>query len=290
MNLISFVCATLLLVSVDSKNVNVCNEELCIVRYLEVRNAINSSIAQELGNIECDNCETGIVNILRIFRAKFNKEIRDRLTVDDNETCILNLFEEHEIFTLYLKGFTHRSLELSQVKRSFKETAAESTAKILWPVQMYGACAVQMYGSILNGTVNSFRLAKSRNLNETLYKCLKKHAFDEKIIDLEEFNVPEINATHCQLLLKDFNDILTKITDFDETETIYGLSSVNADKCIFRGSLEEKFALLIAMFGLAFKLDLTEEQELKVRYELVKAMKMNVNFLLTCLQKMLREN
>lgn len=252
----------------------------CIVNYLRDEKVLMLANFEHHPNENCDN-------LMRNITITFNNDIITQLQVEDNKTCINELFKQYRIFDVYLKGLLYHSFNLTRVADFVKE-ASETTNDILQAMKSL-CSAEERYGKIFNESLDSRHENVDDIVDSSTLLCVKKYYIDNLIIDPCEFNidVPAIHASNCEEIVKELDDSASHGLGIDETSTLYGLPSVEVQNCNNKKFIDEKVLLKLASFDVATKLDLTEVQESKLRNDYVKWMTANVRFLLECIEKLM---
>lgn len=281
MNSLTFI---LILASVNFGTSENSTEIECIVSYLNDAHVLKSADFVNLtNNKKNENCDS----FVNFFMITFNNSITTQLQKDDNKTCIHDLLIQHRIFDFYLKGLVYHTFNLTLVLDFYKE-ASETTSDILKAIQSL-CTAEERYGKIFDESL----IARNENIHDIVDSstqlCVKKYYLENKILDPSEYNidVSAIHATNCEEIVMELDDVASHGLDIEKDSTLYGLPSVDVQKCNNRKFVDEKVLLKLASFNVAIRLDLSKEQEKNLKSDYINWMTANVRFLLKCLERLM---
>lgn len=206
----------------------------CIVNYLKDEKVLKLANFEHHPNENCDI-------IMRNITITFNNDIITQLQVEDNKTCINELFKQHRIFDFYLKGLVYHFFNLTRVADFIKE-ASETTNDILQAIKSL-CSAEERYGKIFNESLDSRHENVDGIVDSSTQLCVKKYYFENLIIDPCEYNIdgPAIHASNCEEIVKELDDSASHGLGIDETSTLYGLPSVEVQNAITRNLLMKRF-------------------------------------------------
>jgi hypothetical protein len=256
-------------------------EKTCIASYLKSMDMLESGFDVSNYSTECD----GIVDKRKM---DFEKDIMVRLTAEDDQRCILRLFNDYKINLLYLKGLTYFNYNKTLASNYYVETS-ETTGDILNAVK--SVCgADEKYGIEFDHSFVSRDEAKRNAKNAHFQECLKKYFFENKILDASEFhvNVDELNESNCEEIVEEIESSVN--IDVDDSALFYGLSSMKSQTCVNGRIRDEKVLQKITSFGVTVLLDLNETQINSLRIKYIDVMSKNVKILLECLSTLLNIN
>jgi hypothetical protein len=253
----------------------------CFIKHLKDINAFNSSIEVEETSWPQEFCK----KVVTSFSKEFKKDIIAQLDPNDNKNCIIALFNEYNIASIYLKGFVYSALNVTRVL-NFEQESKETTSDVIHAARTI-CTARQRYGKVFNESLEN---KDALGLHDSsTQECIKKYYFDKKIILPEDFgiDVATIKEKDCEEIYKELGDSALNSPDVVASSTFYGLPSSQAQECSNKKFVEGNILLKISSFDIAIRFDLNEDQRLKLLDDYIVTMTSNIRFLLECLQKLL---
>lgn len=252
----------------------------CLVIYLNKLNLLDpffGDIPKEYPNY-CDS-------VIKTRKDTFDRDIFARLTAEDDQSCIIEKFNRYKIHNLFLKGKIYVEYRKTAIKNFTKE-ASESTADILQQIKQI-CTADKLFGMEFNNSLKHREKSRPAAKNLPIQNCLKKYFFEKKILDATEFevDVSSIDATDCEEIYNELESAAPD--DIEPNSLVYGLPSFRSQKCFFDKLQSENHLLRMASFGVALYMDLNTELIEKLRTRFIETRKLNLTFLLECLEKVM---
>lgn len=233
---------------------------------------------------DADKCD----KILRDYAADFRNDIISRLKAEDDQTCILRIFDAHNITALYLKGLAQH-LRLNKLNQSAYEDDVDESKHALLNAAKVLCTADNKYSEDFNEYFRSSHIRTRNKTSESSHTelCAKKYFIESKIIDVNEYNidVPSINASSCAEAVAELNEAFQVNEEDPALNTFFGLSAVDAQKCTNEKFAEEKIFQKLYSFQIIIKFDLTPEQVDQLRLKYIKWMTSSIRFLLECVKE-----
>lgn len=231
---------------------------------------------------DADFCE----KIFQNFSAEFTTDIIDRLTNQDNHTCIMKTFDYYNINALYLRGLIKHLYHNRPENDAYEDDVDESKHALLKAVKVL-CSADKKFGNDFDRNFNSSKNQHNSSENSHSELCIKKYFIDQKIIDPIAYNInPLIIATSCVQEFADLEESFQILDDEDaRINTFFGLSAVNAQKCTKVKFAEERVLQNIYSLQIVEKLVLTQLQVEELRSKYIRLMTSSVKFLLDCIKE-----
>lgn len=215
---------------------------------------------------------------------EFKDDILARMTPEDNEECILGVFDQYNITELFLKGLEQHIRTGRPSKIAYETDVDESTFAFFKSAKVLCTADSTFRAGFDEFFDQSHKVPSEDDAEE---RCLKKYFIDKGIINPLEYNidVASIHAVNCEQTIKNLEDSFNVRDDDDDHNTFFGLSAVKAFKCVTNKYAEEKTLQKIHSIQTLIKLDLTDAQKAKLKNDNVKWMTSSVRFLLECISE-----
>lgn len=217
--------------------------------------------------------------------TEFRKDIVALMTAEDDQKCILNVFDHYNITELFLKGLEHHLKSNEPNIDAYETDVDESTSALLKSAKVL--CTAdstfrENFDEFFNMSVKHPGADES---NED--RCVKKYFIDSNLFDPSEYNVDvsSINANNCEEIVKGLEESFNMKDDDEAANTFYGLSAVKAFKCASDKYAEHKVVQNLYLLQVLVKLDLSQKQINNLRDNYVKWMTSSVRFLLECIKE-----
>lgn len=278
MNLFSVIC---LLFAIDLTRSELVKEVQCFIKHLKEINAFDTTIEVAETAWPAEFCQ----KVVASFSKEFRKDIIDQLDPTDNKNCIIALFNNFNIASIYLKGFVYSALNVTRIL-NFEQESKETTHDVINAARTI-CTARQRYGQIFNESLEN---KDALGLHDSsTQECIKKYYFEKKIILPEDFgiDVASIKEKDCEEIYKELGESALNTPDVIASSTFYGLPSTASQECSNKKFVEGNVLLKISSFDIAIRFDLTEDQRAKLLDDYIVTMTANIRFLLECLQKLL---
>lgn len=236
-------------------------------------------------NEEAEFCE----KIFQNFTTEFSNDIKERLTVKDNLTCILQSFNYYNISSLYLRGLTKHliSNRSHDENDAYEDDVDESINALLKAVKVL-CTADRIYGNDFDTYFNSSRHQNNSMKGSLSELCIKKYFVDKKIVNptLYSINPLLINVVNCSEIVLDLERMfeIPKDEDFKKN-TFFGLSAANAQICTKEKFTEEHVLENVYWLKFVETMVLTQQQIDELRSKYIKLMTSSVKFLLLCIKE-----
>ncbi|CRL04350.1 CLUMA_CG017443, isoform A [Clunio marinus] len=224
------------------------------------------------------------LKVIRKHSKEFKSNVATRLSLDSSKTCVLNVLEEHDIVQIYLKGLAQHRCHPTLEQSSYEEDVDESIDALLKAAK--GVCTANDTHTQAFNHYLSHREKPSEADHDEL--CAIKFFVDDKIIDAAAYNIDEstLNIEGCQSFIEDLKkSFKLEGDDHPESNTFFGLSAVNAQKCVTSKFKEEKVFEKLFAFSYIINFELTQSQIENLRYDYIKWMTSSVRFLFECMKE-----
>lgn len=227
------------------------------------------------------NTEGEYASVAANLSTEFLKNVKSRLNDEDNESCVMKVFDDHNIIRLYLRGFNdHMKNRTEKYDEDVEESidAFVNAAKVICiPREKLN----QDFEELFNET----SLPEVSNHD----KCVQKYFIDEKLINASDFNltISGVNTSYCEEIVNEIKENISMFEDAEEsTNTFFGLSATKAHECSslkFKdGRVMERIFLfqIIGSFGVV-----SNEKKEELRSNYIETRTSSVRFLLDCIKE-----
>lgn len=235
---------------------------------------IESFVGQK--STESSECETVVGKLTTDFEAR----VKNQLTADDNQTCIMKVFDDYKISQLYLRGFAN---QLRNPVEKYVEDVDESIDALMNAAKVI--CIDQ--ATFSSDFDQLFNIAKTSEPSMP-EKCVLKYFIDENVIDEKNFNMnlSNLNETLCKGTVKELKENFSLLSDEDESSnTFFGLSASKAQVCTNQKFKEFKVVEKIFSFQIMSsygEIEIAQKEKLRLKY--IDARTSSVKFLFECMK------
>lgn len=237
---------------------------------------IDSFLSQPSGS-SSEECE----KVVEKLSTEFIDSVKSDLGPEDNQTCILDLFENFQVTRLYLRGLlSHITNSIDKYDEDVEESkdALVNAAKVLCTSN---SRFDKDFNELFNGT-------KVNETNE-YEKCLQKFFIDEQSINENDFkfNSTDFNQANCDQTYEELRKNFSIDDDEDEkANTFFGLPASKAQQCTSQKFSEFRVMQKIFSFQIiASYWEVTEDQKENLRGKYVDARTSSVKYLFECLKE-----
>lgn len=232
-------------------------------------------------NVLAQNIEEELASVAANLSSEFIKNVKSRLNDEDDEPCVMRVFDEHNIVRLYLRGFNdHMKNRTEKYDEDVEESidAFVNAAKVICIPKIK---LDQDFDELFNET----SLPEVSNHD----KCVQKYFIDEKLIDASDFNlnISGVNTSYCEEIVSEIKENISMFEDAEEsTNTFFGLSATKAHECSSQkfkaGRVMERIFLfqIIGSFG-----EVNDEKKEVLRSKYIETRTSSVRFLLDCIKE-----
>lgn len=254
----------------------------CVVKYLKDKSVLSSTFASVLEPQSEEHC----YKIVDDLKSAFDRDVIADLKAEADQICVSKLFHDYKVSDFFLKGFVYHFLNLGSIS-DFKNEAFESTRDTL-KAALAICSAEEKYGKMFDEALKHRGDEKVSIVDDSSQQCIIKYYFEMQILNVSEFNFDDstINATNCEEIYKSLDDSAGHGIYVDESLTIYGLPSIDVQRCSNKQFIDEKVLLKLTSFEVAINLNQSELNLKKLRSEYIQWNTANLRFLLGCLEKL----
>ena len=207
-------------------------------------------------------CKTFIQN----FTADFKQDVMARLKAEDHQNCIVKAIDEYKIVDFFLKGFAE-DLKSNFTEDEVYQEILEVYKKNYIEAAKFICLTDVQWKSIFDTEVSYFKhIAKEEKHSEK--RCKQIYFIKNNFINPADFNidVATFNATNCSHVFKEIErKFRVSEENLENIESVF----IQSSQCYARKFKDEKIFLKMEAVKVFGSLELTEDQNKKLRVKYI---------------------